>query len=61
MGKIALIVLLLGLCNPGASIDVEGNTIKMDRNNGSPVVIIEVKEDGPTNITSEAADVEGEK
>ncbi|WP_309122351.1 hypothetical protein [Paenibacillus sp.] len=55
MGKIALIVLLLGLCNPGAEIDVEGNKITMDRNNGSPVVVIEVKDGEPAVITEEEA------
>lgn len=58
MGKLALIVLLLGLCNPGAAIEVKGNTITMDRNDGSAVVVIEVKEGEPAKITLEDAEDE---
>jgi hypothetical protein len=58
VGKLALIVLLLGICNPGAAIEVEGNTITMDRNDGSAVVVIEVKEGEPAKITLEDAEDE---
>jgi hypothetical protein len=53
VGKLALILLLLGILNPGAAIEVEGNTITMDRNDGSAVVVIEVKEGEPAKITLE--------
>ncbi len=61
MGKLALIVLLLGLCNPGAAIEVDGNTITMDRNDGSEVVVIEVKDGEPAEITLEESEDEEEE
>ena len=58
MGKLALVVFLLSAFHPGGDIDMEGNTIYLDRMDGSEVVVIEVKDDGPAEITYLESDAE---